>query len=51
MVVIKVLIPVLFGQAPAYNKALDWLQFSFMGYSMGDYMAPSSTALYRISLV
>ena len=41
------LFPLLAGRASAYEKALDWLHFSYTWDQTGAYLAPASTVLVR----
>ena len=41
----------MFSTATYYNKALDWMQFTFTWGRMGDNVAPDSTSLACLRLV
>ena len=41
------LLPLLTGQEPPFEAALDWLQFTYTADKAGAYVAPASTVLVR----
>ena len=45
MTVSQELFPLLTGQAPPFEEALNWLQFAYTADRMGAYVVPASTFL------
>ena len=43
--------PMMNNQAPSFDKAIDWLQFIYTSYHMGDFVEPASMFLFQYMVV